>query len=381
MSKRSLKAMMCVALVLQLIVLFVTSCERRPLEVIVDNRVKVRIVVRWKINFVPLYNETPSGMTVRIFSSDNRVVYDEMTHRDTVTVALEPDTYRMVIYNEVASEYADYGMRFYDYNDYDLVTFRSSQYTRATGALAEGVSHLVPPEYPHIAVACDTFEVTRDMVLQDTTMFIPYEEFRDNGYEAYREHTRLVEFDEEPWPMTVNLHLALLVKHRDRLSRIEGSLSGMSDGFHVTKVIRTTETASLWIDPSADKWRRAKYSEDADQLGLLQTQVACYGLPYGKETAEERTETDNVLSLRLTLTDGKSYDFTYNVGKLIRYIDPETEIEKRVRKRQDLRNLRLEVNLPDPIDLPDVDPTTTGAGFDAEVAEWEDGGTIDMGGF
>ena len=96
-------------------------------------------------------------------------------------------------------------------------------------------------------------------------------------------------------------------------------------------------------------------------------------------TADEK---DNILSLRLTLVDGKAYDFVYDVGKLIRYIDPEGKVEQRIRYREDLRHLQLEVNLPDPIDLPEVDPTTdTGAGFDARVADWEDGGVIDMGGF
>ncbi|MBQ8065340.1 MAG: DUF5119 domain-containing protein [Prevotella sp.] len=364
------------------LLLAVAGCERRPLEVEVDGRVLVRVIVRWDVNYIPIYNETPNGMTVRIWDEQNNVVFDEMTHEDHVDIPLPVGHYRLAVYNEVASEYADYGMNFYDYNDFDAMTFRSRRYTRAQNALAEGVVHIVPPEYPRVAVATDAFEITKEMVLSETSYLIPYEDYEGSGYQGNREYDRIYEFIEEPWPMTVDLYVTLLVKHRDRLSRVEGSLSGMADGFHFTKVIRTTETASIWLDPSADKWRRARYTEDADQLGLLQARVACYGLPYGKEALDERNEKDNILSLRLTLVDGKAYDFVYDVGKLIRYIDPEGKVEQRIRYREDLRHLQLEVNLPDPIDLPEVDPTTdTGAGFDARVADWEDGGVIDMGGF
>jgi len=365
-----------------LLLLAVTSCERRPLEVLIKEKVQIRVVMEWQVNYVQLYNEKPNGMTLRIWGSDNVPVLNQITNSDTVMVQLPPGTYYVMAYNELASEYAEYGMHFYDYNDYAAMTFRSSHYTRATNALGEGLPHLVPPEYPRIAVALDTVVITQDMVVEQDSVLIPYEEFEEKGYKRDYVYTRVLEFDEVPWPMTVDLKVALLVKHRDRLARVEGTISGMADGFYVTQVRRTSETASLWLDPSSERWRRAKYSDDADQLGLLQTSVACYGLPYGKELIDERQETDNVLQLRLTLTDGKSYDFSYNVGKLIRYIDPDTELEKRIRYRQDLRHLRLEVNLPDPIDLPEVDPSAqTGAGFDAKVDEWEDGGTIDMGGF
>jgi len=72
--------------------------------------------------------------------------------------------------------------------------------------------------------------------------------------------------------------------------------------------------------------------------------------------------------------------FSYNVGKNITYITPTGE-EARIRYREDLHNLRLEIDLSDVIILPPVPGGDTGAGFDAKVDEWEDGGTIDMGGF
>ena len=66
---------------------------------------------------------------------------------------------------------------------------------------------------------------------------------------------------------------------------------------------------------------------------------------------------------------------SFMVGKEIRYITPEGK-EAQVRYRQDLRNLLLELDLSDTIVAPYVPPK---AAFDAKVADWEDGGTIDIG--
>ena len=104
-------------------------------------------------------------------------------------------------------------------------------------------------------------------------------------------------------------------------------------------------------------------------------------MPYGKELISERLAADNILTFHITLVNGDVVEYAYNVGKNISYITPTGE-EARIRYREDLHDLRLEIDLPEDIILPSVpDDTRSGAGFDAQVDEWEDGGTIDMGGF
>ena len=66
---------------------------------------------------------------------------------------------------------------------------------------------------------------------------------------------------------------------------------------------------------------------------------------------------------------------SFDVGKLIRYITPEGK-EAEIRYRQDLRNLRLELDLGETVPVPIA---YYSAGFDAKVDDWEDGGTIDIG--
>ncbi len=369
----------CILAVALLAVLTVTvSCERRPLEVIVDETVRVRIVVKWQVNFVELYHNTPNGMTVMIWGEQGLPIV-RTTNADNITVQLEPGTYRMIIFNELADDYAPY-VRFWDADSYDQMVCRATTFTvGTTRAWDDGTNYMYTPEDPRIAVALDTFDITPDMVYADTTIFIPYEQYRDNGFVKYHESELVYEIPEIPWPMTVDLYVELKMKNYQSLKAIDGNISGMADGFYMSHIIRTTDSYTLRFNP--DEWTRTRYQSTSgtDSLGVVTTRVASFGLPYGKELLSERDSTDNVLNLQLTLTNDSVLSKRFNVGKFIRYITPEGQ-EARIRYRQDLQNLRLEIILPDVIDLPPLSPSA-GAGFDARVDEWEDGGTFDLGGF
>lgn len=358
------------------VVLAVTACDRRPLEVLLDERVRVKIVADWDVNYVELYGHRPNGMTVMIWGSRDTAPMVRTTNADNITVMLPMDTYRLMIFNELMEEYAPYVV-FYEPNSYEDMVVRATGYTAASRAWDTGVNYMYTPEDPRIAVALDTFEITQEMVLQDSTVFVPYEEYRDYGYSHYGERDRTYVIPEVPWPMTVDLYIRVKVKHRQSLKGIEGNISGMADGFLPAHIIRTTDTGTLKFDP--DSWDRTKYGDETDSMGIITTRLASFGLPYGKELLSERVPTDNWLNFNLTLTNDSVLYYSFPVGKDIRYITPEGE-EARIRYRQDLRHLQLEIELPEIIDLPPVIPTG-GAGFDAWVDEWEDGGTFDIGGF
>lgn len=358
---------------LLLLTMFV-ACEVRPLEVILDEKVRVRIVAKWEVNFTPLYGTVPNGMTVMIWGSEDTAPMIRTTNADNITVKLAPDTYRLIIFNEVAEEYAPY-VNFFESNSYDDMVARASTYT--SRAWDSGTEYMYAPEDPRIAVALDTFVITKDMVLNDSTIFIPYEVYRDDPTLAYHESERIYEIPEVPWPMTVDLFVRVRLKHRQSLKAIEGSISGMADGFSLSKIVRSTTTGTLKFNP--DNWNRNRYGEDTDSLGVITTRVASFGLPYGKELVSERDSADNLLRLNLTLTNDSVLDYTFKVGKDIHYITPEG-VEARIRYRQDLQNLQLVVELPDIIDLPYVIPEG-GTGFNAIVDDWDFGGTFDIGGF
>ncbi len=356
------------------LVLLIMGCDRRGLEVIIDEKVRVHIVVNWKVNFVYSYIIVPNGMTVMIWNMAGGAPLVRTSNENSVSVRLDPGTYRMMIFNEMADEYSPY-VKFHDAGDYDLMTQRGVSYP-GDGWYA-GLTYMYGPEDPRIAVALDTFEITADMVHRDTSMLVPYEHYKGNPELAYRESEFVYEIPEEPWPMTVDLYVSMRVNHRWSLKSIEGNISGMAEGFYLSKIIRTTESGTLRFNP--EYWNRQSAENGGDSIGIISTRVATYGLPYGKELLEQRDSTDNIMRLHLTLANDSVADYTFNVGKYIKYIKPTGE-EARVRYRQDLRDLKLELNLPDTIDLPPVDKKNA-TGFDAWVDEWDDGGTFDLGGF
>ena len=373
---RSLRVLLSAALLLQLLVVLMGGCERRPLEVIVDERVRVRIIVKWRVNFVELYGTTPNGMTVMIWGSRGGAPLIRTTNDDNITVQLEPDTYRMVIFNELADDYRPW-MRFVDDADYDRIAMRATTFTVSSRRAWGDGEYMYAPEDPRIAVALDTFDITPEMVMSDTTIFLPYEQYRDQGFVNYHESEMVYEIPEVPWPMTVDLYVRLRVKHRQSLKGVEGFISGMADGFYLSHIIRTSETGTLRF--SADSWERTRLGEEADSLGMLTTRVASFGLPYGKELLEQCDSADNILNLGFLLANDSMVYRQFKVGKDIKYITPEGR-EAQIRYRQDLQNLELIVVLPEVIDLPNV-TTAEGAGFDARVDDWEEGGIWDLGGF
>lgn len=357
---------------LLVLLLAVIGCERRPLEVHLQETVSVRIVVKWQVNFVELYGSTPNGMTVMVWGSKSTTPIIRTTNSDHVTLKLEPDTYRMVIFNELMDDYAPY-VGFFDVNSYDSISQRAAVYS----ATRAGGQWMYTPEDPRIAVAVDTFKVTPEMVLQDSTTFVPYEEYKENGYSSYKESEHVFEIPETPWPMTVDLYVQLKFRNRHSIRSVNGTISGLAEGFYLSRIVRTTESGIIRFNP--DYWDRNKFGDEDDNLGVMTTRLATYGMPFGKELIEERAPADNILNLDIELYNDSVIHRTFEVGKLIHYIKPTGE-EARIRYRQDLQHLRLIIELPDTIDLPYVLPPG-GAGFDAVVDEWEDGGIFDIGGF
>ena len=347
------------------------SCERRTLEVQLDEQVSVRIVVNWQTNFVELYGSQPNGMTVMIWGAEDQAPLVRTTNSDYVTVRLLPGSYKVVIFNELADDYLPY-ISFQNADRFGQIAQRAVRY----GSRADG-DYMFTPEDPRIAVAVDSFTVTTEMVLQDSTKFVTYDEYKQEGFSAFKESVKVFEIPETPWPMTVDLYVRIKFRNRHSIRSVNGSISGMADGFYLTRIVRTTEPGTVCFNP--ENWDYTKLSDDDDNIGAVSTRIASFGLPYGKELVEERDSADNILTLDVELYNDSVIHRSFKVGKDIRYIKPDGN-EARIRYRQDLQNLQLIILLPDTVDLPWVMPPG-GAGFDAKVDEWEDGGTFDIGGF
>ena len=355
---------------LMAMVLAVAACERRPLEVIANNKVRVKVVINWRVNFAEVYNEEPNGMTLMLWGVNTGTRIVESVNGTSASVMLEPDTYHLIIYNDREEEFMPY-MSIYDAASFEFVTMRLQHYTRTD-------SQLPYIYYPDpIGVAVDTFDITQEMVAEDTTVFVPYEEFVSEGFSHYNVSERVYEIPEVSTPMTVTLYIKAKVKHRQSMKSIEASISGMADGFYMSQIYRTRETGTIELDPKG--WQFVTYGEEQDSMGIIANKTVTFGLPHGKELLAERDSADNVLAFRITLANDSVQQCAFNVGKAIRYITPEGR-EAQIRYRRDLHDLRLEIDLSDVIVMPPMEGRA-GTGFDAKVAEWEDGGTFDIGGF
>ena len=387
----SLKYIVCGLLALAFMAI---ACERRPLEVIVEERVQVRIVVDWRFNNFAsseagmryaftadsayidsaanrYYGGEPSGITLMLWGQTTGERIYQTVNGHIAPVSLRPDTYQLIVFSNTEDEYSQY-MSLYDRTSFNDITMRLHHYASRT----DGQDYIWYPD--PVGVAVDTFEVSRDMVAQDTTIFVRYEDFIDGNYDRQAQGGRYYEIPEHAIPMTVTLYLQAKVKNRASLKHIEASISGMADGFYLAHINRTRETGTIELDPKG--WEFRAYGAEADSLGFIVNKTATFGLPYGKELLSERDSADNVLSFRITLTNDSVQTCSFRVGKNMLYLKPDGS-EAQVRRRQDLHDLRLEVDLTDVIVLPPVEGKKTGAGFDAEVVDWEYGGTFDVEGF
>ncbi len=379
-------------------VVVIAACDRRPLEVITNDKVRVKIIIDWRFyldnthrsntiydlsdgftNYADsafvdsaayaYYGGVPNGMTLMLWGQQTGDRVFQTTNGHIATVNLRPDTYQLIIFSNTEEEYLY--QRLYDRSSFSDIAMRLDHYASRT----DGQDYIQYAE--PIGVATDTFQITQEMAAQENIIFVPYDEYLDGNHERELFSEHYYEIPEHATPMTVTLFLKAKVKYRQSMKSIEASISGMADGFYLSRINRTRETGTIELDPNG--WQFLTYGEERDSMGLIVNKTATFGLPYGKELLAERDSADNVLSFRITLANDSVQQCSFRVGKNITYLTPEGR-EAQVRYRQDLHDLRLEIDLSDVIVMPPM-PAMAGAGFDAVVVDWEDGGTFEIGGF
>ena len=372
MMKPLMRTLLCLAFVATLC----ASCERRPLEVMLGVDVRVRLVVDWDTNYVAIYNQHPNGMTVIVWGSDGSPARVTSVNGTTVDLSLPPDTYHLIVHNETPQDFAY--QTFHDYHDYHAMAMRSNRFSSVRAWDAHIDDYV---QYPDpVGVTAAQFVVTDEMVGNDTIIFVWYDEWVHHGFDHYKVPTRVYTIPEVAWPMTVNLAIRAKVRRPQSIASIEGAISGMAEGFYLSRVHRTSETGTLrLVNDNSLHWSLETRGEPQDSTGYIHFTIPSFGLPLGRELLEQRRDSDNMLALHFTLTDGTVVDTTYAVGRQIRYITPEGR-EAEIRYRQDLYNLRLELDLSDEVVLPPSDGGDGNAGFDADVDRWDDE-LVDMGGF
>lgn len=360
---------------LTLMLLVMASCNRRPLEVMEPTKTQLKLIVDWETHF----GQKPNGMTVMIWGDGwTRPYVNSSNNVESMHLELDPGHYRVIVMNKSFSEYGT--MRFFDTNDFDNITAHGTDITQYTnGPWDEGITYMPDPEM--IGCAVDEFDVTEDMLLEQVT-FYPYKEWINAHRYA---NTRWMQEPDGTYSTTVvahkevtKLNVWVRIKGIEYLRSMIGNISAMADGFQLSQYWRTTDERYMLFE--REKWAQT-YDTDTIGVGRMYYALPVFGLPHGKEYVAQRTEDNNVLTLYVTLVDGSTRTFTFNVGKEIKYrgleenvykdLDPELLIDL-------LMDLELELEIE--IELPPVKPQSeSSSGFDAEVDPWEDGGTIDIG--
>lgn len=345
-------------------VVAIAACDRRPIEVYTRDVAAIEVEVDW----MKYFGMTPSGMTLIVYDAGGDALRNVVTNDvNSQTLYLPVGMYYLTIFNHSADEFAS--IRFDSLQSQYRATVRANvlhDHALAEWEQPDGGHYLYDPE--DIAVATDTIAITQSMIADEDYRFADY---RDRN--SLFPDTVVTVFPEEPFPMTVMLYVKAKVRRRQSVSSVAAYIDGMADGFRLNRIDRTPDGGTLYLP----QWNLYKYGDDADSLGIITTRIATFGLPRGKELSTERDSTDNQITFHLTLTDGQVVDATFNVGHEIKYIYPSGE-EATVRKREDLYDLQLELDLSEVIVAPPVTPTQGGAGFDAWVDEWDWGGTIEF---
>jgi hypothetical protein len=372
--------------------LLFSSCDRRPLEVMEPTKAQIRINVDW----LTYFGARPHGMTVMVWGDDwTRPMSTSTNEVESVKVELDPGHYRLLIFNKSYDEFGS--MKFADTDNYDLVSARGRDITQYVhGDWDKDINYMTDPE--DIGVVVDEFTITEDMLLEQVN-FYPYEDWIETHYG----NTRWVIEPDGTYSMTVvarpqitKLNVWVQIKGRSNMRSMTGNISGMADGFYLSQVWRSTDERYMLFE--TDKWSPFVEDETDTNTGYMFYTMPVFGLPHGKEYLSQRTEDNNVLKLHIVLRDGSALDFTYDVGKIIRYrgldeklatrwltatradIDANIDIDTTILLDLQL-DLVIDVDTVDKIpDLPYVDPEPpSSSGFDAQVDPWDDGGTVDVG--
>lgn len=345
--------------------LLLTACERRPLEVYTQDMAAVAVEVDW----MKYFGQRPSGMTLLVYDEDDALVRSTITNDvDRQQLFLPLGTYRLTVFNHSYDEYAS--MRFADMSSHTLAATHATTLTTHQLDYWEQPTdgrYIQDPE--DIGVATDTITITPEMIGTGAIRFADY-----HDRHKLQPDTAAFTFNEAPVPMTVTLFIKAKVKRRQSVNGVAAYITGMADGFYINRVNRTATDGTLYLPD----WTLQKVGDDADSLGIITTEIKTFGLPFGRELSAQRDSTDNILTFHLMLTDNTVQDCSFRVGRDIRYIYP-TGREAQIRRREDLYDLRIELDLTEVIVAPPKPPVQSGTGFEAWVDPWEEGGTIEFG--
>lgn len=371
--------------------------QREPLEVYYDGVAQLRLDIDW-LNHM---EEKPSGMTLLLAKDGDEFTTTRVSNNvDQVTMRLPAGSYKCMVVSYAFDEYAS--MTFQEQQSYSSVVARATDLTsRMNEAWDRGVVYMQTPEL--IGIATDTFSISQQDI-EAQRHFVDYRE-------REQPDTLAIVRRETVYDMTCLLNIYVRVSGLKFMRSVIGSITGMADGFYLSRTIRTAEHGPLllndWfrrlgtLQEVMEDFRRTRAPglpttradtiaiDDANDDGEVHEwicmRVPTFGLPH---TDKERTPRSNILTLCFTMRDGSTRTYSYLVGNYIHYRDDRLDNGERITEGGLSHSVQLDLDLviDAPLDYPDLpyvdDPgnnSGTASAFDVIVDPWEEADTIDVG--
>lgn len=354
------------------------GCQRRPLESVVNNTIRVIVRCVWEVKAYPEGNK-PTGITMYFFRDGEFYRSITTASVDSVEVQLDKGHYKMYLIGQSVEEYAD--MEFDSMMDYEDAS--TSLLERPADWATRGQDELVVRD-PEVLVAgvAQEFDITQDMVDEYQTYYTEWYEQQqrlvaNSQTKASQQDEKNLAFLEEkikyltvripvhPKNVVSQLQVVIYAGNIDVLKSMRASTSGMARTFEITQDVtdkpRATQLITSWKLKTDDLERRVGHVE-----GIINT----FGLPDGQHPNSLRDSTLNVSAL---LVDGETVtNYTFNVGDKIRELPPNPGYRQ-------LLSLVLGSAEEPIITFPNVTPPDSGGGgFSANVANWEDEVEVDI---
>lgn len=242
------------------------------------------------------------------------------------------------------------------------------------------------------AIGADTID---KRPINSGTAFGDYIPYKDR--EEYQSSISVQSIQTIPHTLVWNMRVRVYIrKGFNSLWVTQGSITGLSDGHYLPRHVNSDNACLMTLDD----WRAERTGEDQ---GWVSTTLTTFGLrpssihPYadyhpsttigkslydGEECDIQAYYTDvcNAEELRLNLAfilrdQHTVVTYHFNVGEAV--VSYDDQLVLRVELGEEFFDINgTDPGKPDPIDLPDVE-AYGGAGFDATVTPWEDGGTAD----
>lgn len=354
-----------------LLILLATSCDRRQLWDEIDTLVAVDIDVDWSKSRWADFDEgeAPTGMSVYAYDQtgqqDNVVkVTNDLDH---VELKLYDGDWNVFVFNQSVMEYASLqfsGMdkyasaqietvpqasRWFAASRAEWVTRSNSPWavqTRATRAQTRTKDGTRADEYSlttkqPIWFANDCYEgviIDENQIIRD---FTP--------------HTRFANATFTTMSAIIKMGVKVHFKGYDNLYTVRAVISGVAKSYNISQMHSQSEMTAHELSG----WTRSEPTTDKE--GYVETSFQTFGLVKGYSYQPEEL----YLHLDVMLVDGQTI-MTYDmpVGNLVKTTEDD--------------DIDLIIEIKDPLELPDVQMTGGGKGFDITVSDWEDEINIDI---